>query len=103
MVYGEFETLALLADGTFEGTGLESAPIGPIEAIMNVVNSSALIFDTIEGFFGWPVGKPDGSSMVSIDNDTVGKVAKYSVSLFFFSRDLPNLLIVVFYLLILRL
>lgn len=80
MVYGEFETLALLADGTFEGTGLESSPIGPIAQVMGVVNSAALIFDTIDGFFGWPVGKPDGSSSVSIDNETVGQVAKYSVS-----------------------
>ncbi|KAF4334795.1 hypothetical protein FBEOM_11362 [Fusarium beomiforme] len=72
IVYGELETIALLADGAFEGLGLETIPVGPISALMNVVNSASLTFETINCFLNWPVDDIRGNTA------TVGKVTKYS-------------------------
>ncbi|KAF7539729.1 hypothetical protein G7Z17_g12369 [Cylindrodendrum hubeiense] len=78
LVYGEFETISLLVDGAFEGTGLESIPIGPIAAVTNVLNSTSLTFETVGGFISWPVEGSDGTTTMEIDSFDLGKFAKYS-------------------------
>ncbi|KAL4984975.1 hypothetical protein BDW68DRAFT_193269 [Aspergillus falconensis] len=55
LVGGEFDLLSLLVDGTFEGLGLEFIPIGPIDALMDVMDSASLTFNTLGGFTTWPV------------------------------------------------
>ncbi|KAG9503501.1 hypothetical protein J7337_006346, partial [Fusarium musae] len=77
-IYNEFDTLVLLADGAFEGSGLEIIPTGPIKTLMTVINAAELIFEGIDAFASLPAGLLPGSSMVQVDNATVGKVAKYS-------------------------
>ncbi|RAL09112.1 uncharacterized protein BO97DRAFT_459557 [Aspergillus homomorphus CBS 101889] len=59
LVGGEFDMLSLLVDGTFEGLGLEFIPIGPIDALMNVMDSATLTFNTMAGVTTWPVAAPD--------------------------------------------
>ncbi|KAI8717021.1 hypothetical protein NCS52_00997300 [Fusarium sp. LHS14.1] len=78
LVYGEFETIALLADGAFEGTGLEAIPIGPVAALMSVVNSASLTFETVGGFLSWPVEGSYGTAMIQTNSFDVGRFAKYS-------------------------
>ncbi|KAL5592278.1 hypothetical protein FOBRF1_013304 [Fusarium oxysporum] len=78
IVYGEFETIALMADSAFEGTGLEMIPVGPIAALMNVVNSASLTFETINGFLNWPADDGSGTSMIQANAATIGQVTKYS-------------------------
>ncbi|KAI1634144.1 hypothetical protein F4809DRAFT_643774 [Biscogniauxia mediterranea] len=65
LVGGEFETLSLLADGTFEGLGLETIPIGPIDGLMNVLDSASITFDSVGGFATWPGWGLGGASTVS--------------------------------------
>lgn len=83
LVYGEFETLALVVDGVFEGTGLESIPIGPIDSIMNVINSASLTFETVGGFLEWPVETLTRTTIqdMQVTSSDVSKFVKYSVSL----------------------
>lgn len=61
LVGGEFDTISLLADGGFEGLGLETIPIGPIDDLMNVLDSASLTFDSVGGFATWPVGATKSS------------------------------------------
>lgn len=55
LVWGTFKTLSLLADGTFEGLGLETVPIGPVDNVMNVLDSASLTFAGVDRFAAWPV------------------------------------------------
>ncbi|KAJ8212576.1 hypothetical protein LV164_002350 [Aspergillus fumigatus] len=57
LVGGEFDMLSLGVDGAFEGLGLEIIPIGPIDSLMNVLDSASLTFETVGGFSTWPVGE----------------------------------------------
>ncbi|KAF7175180.1 hypothetical protein CNMCM7691_006584 [Aspergillus felis] len=57
LVGGEFDMLSLGVDGVFEGLGLETIPIGPIDSLMNVLDSASLTFQTVGGFSTWPVGE----------------------------------------------
>ncbi|KAG2019146.1 hypothetical protein GB937_005439 [Aspergillus fischeri] len=57
LVGGEFDMLSLGVDGVFEGIGLETVPIGPIDSLMNVLDSASLTFETVGGFSTWPVGE----------------------------------------------
>jgi hypothetical protein len=82
IVYGEFETIALLEDGAFEGLGLEKIPVGPIDAIMNVINSASLTFEAINGFLNWLVNQSSMIAMSTANSATIDQVTKYSVSYF---------------------
>ncbi|KAI1490630.1 hypothetical protein F5X96DRAFT_678940 [Biscogniauxia mediterranea] len=70
LVGGEFETLSLLADGTFEGLGLETIPIGPIDGLMNILDSASITFDSVGGFATWPVGATKSSGVAATDFDS---------------------------------
>ena len=70
LVGGEFDTISLLADGGFEGLGLETIPIGPIDDLMNVLDSASLTFDSVGGFVTWPVGATKSSGVTTTDFDS---------------------------------
>ncbi|KAL7948582.1 hypothetical protein V8C42DRAFT_363071 [Trichoderma barbatum] len=76
MVYGEFKTISLLIDSAFEGTGLESVPIGPVAQLTNMLNATSLTFETISTFTTWPVD--EDPSQPPIDASTTAKFVKYS-------------------------
>lgn len=78
-MYGEFKTISLLVDGAFEGSGLESVPIGPVAELTNLLNATSLAFETVNTFVTWPVDK--GSAKPPTDDSTTAKFVKYSVSL----------------------
>ncbi|KAI5926244.1 hypothetical protein F4810DRAFT_586578 [Camillea tinctor] len=82
LVGGEFETLSLLADGTFEGLGLETIPIGPIDGLMNVLDSASLTFDSIGGFATWPVvaTKPSGVTTTDFNSKEFLKYTGWGLS-----------------------
>ncbi|GMG13227.1 unnamed protein product [Aspergillus oryzae] len=66
LVSEEFSTLGLLADGTFEGLGLEGISVGFIGEFMNVFDSATLAFEAVGGFKqGWALkGAGMGSSVI---------------------------------------
>ena len=68
-VFGEFETLALFADGAFEGSGLETIPVGFLADLMNVVDSATLTFQTMETFTSWPVTEKAPGTMAASNFD----------------------------------
>ncbi|KAK0757264.1 hypothetical protein N5P37_009982 [Trichoderma harzianum] len=76
LVYGEFKTISLLIDSAFEGTGLESVPIGPVAQLTNVLNATSLTFETISTFITWPVG--EDPTKPPTDTSTTAKFVKYS-------------------------
>ncbi|XXH03862.1 hypothetical protein Hte_010268 [Hypoxylon texense] len=55
LVWGTFKTISLLVDGSFEGSGLEAVPTGPVDETMNVLDSASLTFAGVSGFTTWPV------------------------------------------------
>ncbi|UKZ82559.1 hypothetical protein TrVFT333_010350 [Trichoderma virens FT-333] len=76
LVYGEFKTISLLIDSAFEGSGLESVPIGPVAQLTNVLNATSLTFETISTFVTWPVDKD--AAKPPTDISTTAKFVKYS-------------------------
>ena len=78
LIGGELETLSLLADGAFEGLGLETIPIGPIDGLMNVLDSASLTMDTVGGFATWPTGATPSSGAAATDFDSKAFL-KYTV------------------------
>jgi hypothetical protein len=79
LVYGEFKTISLLIDSVFEGSGLESVPIGPIAELTSVLNATSLTFETISTFISWPVNQ-DPTKPAPADPSTTVEFIKYSVS-----------------------
>ncbi|RFU77335.1 hypothetical protein TARUN_4887 [Trichoderma arundinaceum] len=75
LVYGEFKTISLLIDSAFEGSGLESVPIGPVAQLTNVLNATSLTFETINTFIIWPVNE---DSAKPTSSSTTTKFIKYS-------------------------
>lgn len=78
VVYGEFQILALLIDGAFEGLGLELIPIGPIVSVLNVMASSMLVFDGLDAFHEWPLAGKEGQLLATNSLD-LEEFAEYSV------------------------
>ncbi|PYH40187.1 uncharacterized protein BP01DRAFT_410995 [Aspergillus saccharolyticus JOP 1030-1] len=75
LVGSEFDMLSLGIDGAFEGLGLETIPFGPVDSIMNVLDSASLTFSTVNGFTTWPVAKTaaasgDSAGMTTASVDT---------------------------------
>lgn len=79
LIYGEFKTISLLIDSAFEGSGLESVPIGPVAQLTNVLNATSLTFETIATFTTWPTDEDPAKPPT--DSSTTAKFVKYSVSL----------------------
>ncbi|KAL6901484.1 hypothetical protein GGI43DRAFT_433631 [Trichoderma evansii] len=77
LVYGEFKTISLLIDSVFEGSGLESVPIGPIAQLTSVLNATSLTFETIATFISWPVNQ-DPTKPAPADSSTTVEFIKYS-------------------------
>ena len=78
LVSEEFSTLGLLADGTFEGLGLEGISVGFIGEFMNVFDSATLAFEAVGGFVEWPV-IPDETTAEDTRAFDLAKFNKYSV------------------------
>ncbi|KAF7615700.1 hypothetical protein F9C07_2285063 [Aspergillus flavus] len=77
LVSEEFSTLGLLADGTFEGLGLEGISVGFIGEFMNVFDSATLAFEAVGGFVEWPV-IPDETTAEDTRAFDLAKFNKYS-------------------------
>ncbi|KAL7934280.1 hypothetical protein V8C35DRAFT_327196 [Trichoderma chlorosporum] len=76
LVYGEFKTISLLIDGAFEGSGLETVPIGPITQLTNLLNATSLTFETVSTFITWPVN--EDPTKPPTDTSKTAKFVKYS-------------------------
>lgn len=78
IVSEEFSTIGLLADGTFEGLGLEGISGGFIDEFMNVFDSATLAFEAVGGFVEWPIIRDDTTAEDTRAFD-LAKFNKYSV------------------------
>ncbi|RHZ62475.1 uncharacterized protein CDV56_108640 [Aspergillus thermomutatus] len=77
LISEEFSTIGLLADGTFEGLGLEGISLGFINEFMNVFDSASVTFEAVGGFVEWPV-IPDETTAVDTRAFDLAKFNKYS-------------------------
>lgn len=76
----QFDTIALVADGTFEGLGLEAIPIGIISDLMNVLDTTTLTFESVNGFLEWPVVPPkQKTAVMEAEAFDLKTFVKYSV------------------------
>lgn len=83
LIAGEFDTIALTADGTFEGMGLEMIPLGPIDALMNVADSASLTFESVGAFVSWPIlsSQSATSELGYTDVKNIMKYSKWALTL----------------------